>query len=188
MPKIDAVRSRRRIVRGPALVPGGGRDGGFSHPPRAGACVVGASSAKLLAWANKHGIPVFGHRRFLTVLVCGFGGAQQARRWRRATAELRRTKDAIERGEESGMIYCGGRDLLVFGEEVRFRWGVPDEFMPRVAGVYPSLAGPLPEAAGERPQTAPPPDAPAPARPLPPRGTILHPDISSLSQIVNISI
>jgi hypothetical protein len=116
---------------------------------------------RLLAWADRQAVPVFGARRFVTVLLAGFDGLDRWRLWRAAKAELRRAREAIARGEETGMIYAGGRDLLVFGEGKPRRWGAPESVL------RPS-AGPLPETTEATSPSLPnPPSSP----PKPPRGT-----------------
>jgi hypothetical protein len=116
----------------------------------------------LLAWATRHAIPVFGHKRFLQVLSAGFDCPERWRLWRAAKAELRRARAAIARGEEAGMIYSGGRDLLVFADSEPRRWGAPENVL--LPSLHASPAGPMPEAA---PQTEPP---PSPSPPQLPRG------------------
>lgn len=68
---------------------------------------------RLLAWADRHAVPVIGARRFLTILLTGFDGPDRWRRWRAAKTELRRAQAEIAAGEETALAYVGGRDLLV---------------------------------------------------------------------------
>jgi hypothetical protein len=118
---------------------------------------------QLLSWANQRGVPVFGHKRFVLVMNAGFDCPERWRLWRVAKAELRRVRAAIARGEEAGMIYSGGRDLLAFGESGPRRWGAPESALRPSA--HPSLAGPPPEMPGA---TAPSP--PSSSGPQLPRG------------------
>jgi hypothetical protein len=126
---------------------------------------------RLLAWANRHAVPVFGHKRFLLVLNTGFDGPMRWRLWHMSKRELRRAKAAIERGEESAMAYGGDRELLTFGEPAPRRWGAHDEFGMGVVGanVYPSMGSPPESPSPPAESTSPPPAATKP-RPLPPRG------------------
>jgi hypothetical protein len=98
---------------------------------------------RLLSWAARHAVPVFGHQRFLLVVNAGFDCPDRWRLWRAATTELRRAHEAIKRGEESALAYSNERPLVAFGEgEVR-RWG-PFEAALRPSW-HASLAGPMPE-------------------------------------------
>jgi hypothetical protein len=121
---------------------------------------------RLLAWAERHSIPVFGHRRFLVVLNSGFECPERWRLWRAAKTELRRARDAIKAGEESALAYAG-RDLVTIGASPR-RWGgfSNDDFGP-VAGVgLPPAESKLPPA---EPGASPPSPPSAPSRPQAPR-------------------
>ena len=117
---------------------------------------------RLLTWADRHGVRVFGARRFLTVLLAGFAGPDRWRLWRTAKIELRRACEAIARGEEAGLAYAGGRDLLAFAESGPRRWGAPESVL--LPSLHASPAGPMPtpEAASStldlptRPITSPP--------------------------------
>ena len=99
----------------------------------------------------------------MTVLLAGFAGPDRWRLWRAATAELRRAREAIARGEESAMAYAGGRDLLAFAESGPHRWGAPDSVLRPSLHASPAGPMPTPEAA-----PAPPPAVPAPVRPARP--------------------
>jgi hypothetical protein len=121
---------------------------------------------QLLRWADRYAIPVFGARRFVTVLLAGFAGPDRWRLWRAAKAELRRAREAIARGEESAMAYAGGRALVAFTDNAPRRWGAPESAL--LTTLHASPAGPLPKAPG-----ATPPSAPSSPAPKPPRGTIV---------------
>lgn len=118
---------------------------------------------QLLRWADRHAVPVFGVRRFVLVLNAGFACPQQWRLWRAAKIELRRTHEAIARGEEAGMIYSGGRDLLVFADSEPRRWGAPESVLQ--PSLHPSLAGPPPEMAPSASSPAPSSGGAGPERP-----------------------
>jgi hypothetical protein len=103
----------------------------------------------LLAWAEQHAVPVFGVRRFLTVLLAGFAGPDRWRLWQAAKAELRRARDAIARGEESGLAYAGaGRGLLSFSETGPRRWGATETVLQPTlhASLVPETTGATPSA------------------------------------------
>jgi hypothetical protein len=115
---------------------------------------------RLLAWADRHAVPVLGKRRFVVVMNTGFACPQRVRLWRAGKVELRRARDAIARGEESALAYAGGRDVLVFAESGPRRWGAPESVLRPSLHVSP--AGPMP-ASEAAPQTTP--SIPAPQVP-----------------------
>jgi hypothetical protein len=121
----------------------------------------------LLAWARKQAIPMSGTKRFALVMNAGFDCPERWRLWRAAKAELRRARAAIARGEESGLAYADGRDLLVFGGGSQPRYGAPGSWLRPTYGGSP--AGPMPVAEAPAPSTAP--STPAPSSPRPAPGT-----------------
>ena len=111
---------------------------------------------------RRYAIPVFGARRFVTVLLTGFDGPERWRLWRAAKTELRRACATIAAGEETALAYAGDRDLVALAGGGSRRWGAPESALrPSVHG---SPAGPMPtpEAASStldlptRPITSPP--------------------------------
>lgn len=90
-----------------------------------GAGIRGRSAARASCCGGRIG-PVFGVRRFVLVLNVAFACPQQWRLWQAAKVELRRARAAVAAGEEAGVIYAGGRDVLSFGEGQPRRWGAPD--------------------------------------------------------------
>jgi hypothetical protein len=126
---------------------------------------------QLLRWGQRHAIAVLGEKRFLLVLTAGFDCPERWRLWRAAKTELRRARDRIACGEERGLIYADGRDLLVLDSgEPRPRWDAPPSALRPVA--YPSVIDSLSPPAA--PVTAPPPPPPRPpAGPITPSVTYL---------------
>ena len=112
----------------------------FLDHVRAGSSWSEHRPRQLLAWADRHANPVFGVRRFLTVVLAGFARPDQWRRWRTAKIELRRAQAAIAAGEETALAYAGDRDLVALAESGPRRWGAPESALR--PSLHPSLAGP----------------------------------------------
>ena len=85
----------------------------FSDHVRAGRRWSERRPRELLRWADRHSIAIFGMRRFLTVLLCGFSGADRWELWRAAKAELRRARAATLL-----MLALPGSAYLYQGEEL----------------------------------------------------------------------
>jgi hypothetical protein len=124
---------------------------------------------RLLAWATRHKIKVFDTKRFIVVMTAGFDCPERWRLWRAVKTELRRAREAIASGEESGLIYADGRDLLTFEDEPPHRWGATETIMrPSHHG---SFGGPPPlPSAPPAPTLAPGPVTPGAPAVRPPGG------------------
>jgi hypothetical protein len=118
----------------------------------------------LLRWAARHAVPVFGVRRFLTVLPAGFDCPERWRLWRAAKIELRRARDAIAAGTKTALAYAGERDLAALAESETRRWGAPESVLR--PSLHASL-GPPPETTEA---TSP---SPPGSGPRFPRGTVI---------------
>jgi hypothetical protein len=123
----------------------------------------------LLRWADRHAVPVFGHRRFVALINAGFDVRHNRwRLWRAAVTELRRCHARIQCGEEDGLAYAGNRQLLSLSDGRPPRWGPTGSEAAGVALVFPSLAGAAPEPVGATPPPTSPPGSPG--APQVPRG------------------